>query len=334
VDKLGFVRTIEAVFAAIIALSVFAFIQSYNIVQVQSFMRSPATELNDFLDFIDNGELTSVVNDYDYLRLDSIFNYLFFETINYYFEPVYYDKLTATSSIELTQPNISFTYNFPRGIDKNSIRVVTENYELSTNAVFDWYYTPITFNESFTDAYVEVNATLQTSAINNNSLKFFVRDKETLLSLTNWSQGATSANATIIVYVPEVESGEMCYLYFAKNDSYINISYASLTATREVASTIFNTQEARTAEVVFSPDLLNNSDTNLYIKYSLFTSEPNGYTNLTNVNNLPVTIRISSSNLKQGTSPATTNFKGSDIVKRIIPTNNGFVELRVYGDYI
>ncbi|MFA5405796.1 MAG: hypothetical protein WC307_00355 [Candidatus Nanoarchaeia archaeon] len=317
--------------AAIIAMSAYTFIQSYNIGQVQSFDRSPKTEVNDFLTFIESVELGSIIKDYDYLRLNSLFNYFFYETIYYYFEPVYYEKIIVASTLDNDSP-ISFTYHFPNGIDKNSIRLISGDYELSTNALFNWYYVPIVFNESIIDDYISINTTLQQSAINNNSLKFFVRDRETIMSVTNWSASDSSANATIIVYVPEANNSENCYLYFAKNDSYVNISYPSLTATREVNVTLFNTQEARTAEVMFSPGNLTTST--FYIKYSLFTSEGNHYTSLTGINNTGLTIILQDNKIKRGSAPTTTSIKGSESIKRIVPLSNGFVELKVYGGYI
>jgi len=334
VDRLAFVKTVEAILAAVIAMSVYNFIQDYNTNQVQTISRSPETMINDFLNVI---ELDDIIKNYDYLGLDSLFFNLFYETIYYYFEPVYHEKITVTASDYEAWPNISFIYHFPQGIDKNSVRVVSGNYELGTNATFNWYGIPLNFNQSVNDEYIEINATIDGTNINNNSLKFFIRGKESLLSITDWNESPANtspvyANATVIVYVPEINTSESSYIYFARG-GFTNITYPSLTATKEINTTKFNIEETRTAEVIFSPDNISSSTDTYYLKYTLFSNENNGYNNFMTINNTGVSISLLEDRLKEGTVPYTTISRGEDSIKKIIPINGGFVELRVYGGY-
>jgi hypothetical protein len=328
VDKLGFVKTLEAILAAIVAVSMYNFVQGYTVKQVEAVSRTPEAPINDFLNVID---LETIVNDYDYLRLDSLFYNLLYETIYYYFEPTYYERVIVVSDSQKSWPNISFTYHFPQGIDKNSIRMVSGNYELPTNASFNWYRVPVTFNESITDNYVEVNISVDESNINKNSLKFFVREKESLLSINYWNESPSEFNASLIVYIPEIEEDERAYVYFSKS-IFINQSYPSLALTKNVESLIFNKEEARSAQVVFSPDNISPSTNTFYIKYKLFSNDKNNYYYFSSINNTGLSINKDNS-IKQGSSPFTVVIKGESSVKKLIPLNNGYCELIIYGGY-
>ncbi len=320
-DKLAFVKTVEAVLAAVIAFNAYNFLQMTAASQARTIERNPSKEIRDFMDIIG---LESIVNDYDYLKLDSLFSYLFFNSIYYYFEPVYYDKFI----INKTDANISFAYNFPTGIDENSVRVIGNNRELKTNALFHWYKVPIKFNSSLTNDYVEINATLDKGNINNKSLMFFINGKKSVLSLVRWNQSQDSANVTIIAYVPKATPSDKCFIYFS-TDNYTNITYPSLSATRQVNSTFFNTVKAETADVLFSP--IENTSS-YYLRYSLFTSSSNNYDNVININNSGLHVSVNTS-LKGGTHPRQATIKGKSFVRKIVPRQNGFVELRVYGGY-
>lgn len=329
-DKLGFVKTVEAILAALVSVSIFTFIQSQNINRENAILRAPTQELKDILDI---AKLSSLVQDYDYLELDSFFSRVFFETINYYFEPVYFDRITIKSDYNKTWPIISFTYEFPTGIDKNSIKLVTSDYELSTNAVFNWYVIPVSFNEQIIDDYVQINFSVKELNINNNSFKFFVRDYESIVSVDNWASVPNESNTSLIAYVPELEINELAYVYFADNRTNYSINYPSLSVTNYAESIAHTLSESRMCEVIVQPDELSTTPANYYLKYSLFTNENNFYKNLEPVNNTGLTIDYDN-RLRQGTTPQINTAKGSNSVKKIIPTKNGFVELRVYGDYI
>lgn len=330
VDRLAFVKTVEAILASVVAMSIYTFLQSQSLNQVQTPTRSMAPEISDFVNKVINPELIGVVKNYDYLMLDSLFNRLFFEASYYYFEPVYYEKTSVTSNYNKTYPNISMVYHFPQGTDENSVRIIQNGYELNTQALFNWYFVPVTFNETIIDENIKFNVTMQSPNINNNSLKFFINGKESLLSINYWSNDSASANATITVYIPELGSNDNCYVYFARNNGFINITYPSLSNARTVIPTISITRQARTAEVIFTPPSINSTSSDYYIKYSLFTSEDDNYNRISLVNNTGVSIEAGNE-LKDGSVPFSTTIKGQESFKKIIPLANGFVELRIYG---
>ena len=329
-DKLGFVKTVEAILAALVSVSIFTFIQSQNINRENTIERAPTQELKDILDIV---KLDSIVTNYDYLELDSLFSRVFFETINYYFEPVYFDLVTIRSDYNKSWPVISFTYEFPTGVDKNSIKLVTSDYELSTKAVFNWYYMPVSFNEQIIDDYVQINFSVKDLNINNNSFKLFVRGYESIVSVDNWESVPNESNTSLIGYVPELEINELAYVYFADNSTNYSINYPSLSVTNNAESTAYTLGESRMCEVIIQPEEISSTPTSYYLKYSLFTNEKNFYKNLEQVNNTGVTIDYDN-RLRQGSSPLINTAKGGHAIKKIIPTKNGFVELRVYGDYI
>lgn len=328
VDKLAFVKTLEAILAAVVAVSLYNFLQTYSSGQVEAFTRPPDILLNDFLDVI---ELDEAVNNYNYLILDSLFNTFFYDTIYYYFESVYHEKILVGGG-NGSPRNLSFIYHFPQGIDRNSVRIFSQNYELSTQALFNWHRVPLNFNESLTDEYVKFNLTIDETGVNNESLRFFIRDKESELSLTDWTEEGSAVNASLITYVPEIEAGELSYVYYSTG-LLNNASYPSLSETKEVQATIYNSQEARTADVIFSAESVNESARTYYIKYSLFTEEPDNYPIITLINNSGVELEIKKNKLKEGTTPYSTTIRGEDAVKRILPIDDGFVELTVYGGY-
>ncbi len=327
-DRLGFVRTVEAILAAVVALNIYNFLITQNNNQIQTIDRLPNIEINDFLNVIN---LNDIVNDYDYLRLDSLFNKLFFETMYFYYEPVYYDKIIIRSNETVSWPNISFVYHFPKGVDENSIRILSDNHELRSNASFNWFSVPVTFNESIINEYVSVNFSLSDSGINNNSLMFFVNNKRTILSLDYWNEDSGSTNFTVTVYIPSINTTDRGFLLFSKN-FFNNLSYPSLTASKVVNSTIYNVQKARTATIIFSPDSLNSSSKDFFIRYSLFSNEDDYYDNFNEINNSGVYFNVNEV-LKSGTIPYTASIKGSYLVKKIVPLTDGFVELRVYGGF-
>lgn len=331
VDRLGFVKTIEAILAAVVAMSVYNFVQKQSINQAQTPTRLSSPEIGDFINKVINPEVQDIVENYNYLMLDSLFQRLFFETAYYYFEPIYYEKMTVTSQFNKSLPNISFIYHFPEGIDKNSVRITSGNYDLDTKALFNWYAVPVRFNEPISDENIVFNLTLQGSNINNNSLKFFIRGKESLLFLNYWSNASSSANATVTVYIPEVNNTEYCYVYFAKNNGFVNITYPSLSNARAVIPAVYTTRDARTAEVIFTLPNVTITSSEYYIKYSLFTNENDNYNIIDAVNNTGVSVEAGST-LKTGSAPYTTTIRGRNSFKKIIPLSNGFAELRVYGD--
>ncbi|MBD3311934.1 hypothetical protein GF352_00540 [archaeon] len=327
-DKLAFVKTLEAILAAVVAVSLYNFLQTYSSGQVEAFTRPPDTLLNDFLDNID---LNSVVNEYDYLTLDSLFSNLFYETIYYYFEPVYHEKLLVSGD-NGSPRNISFIYHFPLGVDKNSVRVFSSNYELNTNALFNWRRVPLNFNESISDEHLKFNITIDEQGVNNQSLRFFIRGKESVLSITDWVEGPSTINASIISYIPELASGELCYVYYSTG-LLNNASYPLLSESKEAQATIYNSQEARTADVLFSAESLGSETSTYHVKYSLFSENPDNYAEITNINNTGVTLEIKEDEIKGGSAPYSATIRGENAVKRVLPIDNGFVELTVYGGY-
>lgn len=328
-DKLGFVKTVEAVLAAIIAVSIFNFIQNQNMNQASNFNRAPTQELKDALNII---SLNEIVKEYDYLELDSLFSRVFFETINYYFEPVYYDRIKIISDNNKSLPTISFTYDFPIGVDKNSIRLITTDYEISTKVLFNWYYLPVSFNNSLIDDYVQINISMDGFNANNNSFKFFVRDYESRASVDYWNALPDTSNVSLIVYVPELEPNEIAYVYFSDNSTNYSVNYPDLTITNYIQPNKYSISLSRTGEVIFQPDYVSTTPTDYYLKYSLFTKEKDSYKDLLSVNNTGLTFDYNNQ-LKKGSAPLVALAKGGYSVKKIIPTSSGFVELRVYGDY-
>jgi len=329
VDKLGFVKTLEAVLAGVVAMSLLNFVQTYTSSRLSVAQRSPNTIINDFIDVMD---LRAVVEEYDYLTLDSYFHNLFFETVYYYFEPTYFEKLTITSDHEVSWPNTSFIYHFPSGIDENSIGIISGGYEFPTKALFNWYQIPINFGESVVDEYISFETTIEDQGINNNSFRFFVKGKESLISVNSWNESPLSVNVSLTVYVPEIDSSEDCHIYYSKG-GFINQTYPLLTPTKELTPVVYNIQESRTAEIIFSPDSISTSSTDYYLKYTLFSDYSDNYEDFELVNNSGITITVEDDSLKEGTSPYSTTIRGPNAVKRVIPLSSGFVELKVYGDF-
>ncbi len=322
-DRLGFVKTFEAILAGLIALSLYSFIQTNDVVNIKTIDRPPVSEINDFIDSIN---INNIINNYDYKRLDYLFNKLFFDTIYYYFEPTYYEQISVNISDE---SNITFLYHFPRGIDENSIRINNGKYDLPTNAYFNYYVIPIVFKDNINNKVVSINISSTISNVNNKSFRLFINNYETLINVTYWNNSNNNFNATINAYIPSINNNTKTYLLFGVN-SVVNNTYHSLANPINVNYFLEPVEKARSAEITFNTGNISSGINYFYVKYSLFTNKPAVNYNLTkNVVNVDCRKRI-----VIGTTPINANIKGRYGVKRIIPITNGFVELNIYGDYI
>lgn len=336
VDRLSFVKTVEAIYAAAIILSMYMIVQAHVNEQLGVFQRNPITILNDFLRMINNnGLINEAISDYDYTSIDNLFRKLFLKSVYYSFEPTYFERVKVKASINESMPNISFTYHFPLGIDKNSVSVTNSVYALPTNALFNWYATPIVFDTDLNNTYVEVNITIDAQGIDNKTLMYFVNDKRSSLDIHNWSLISGNVfNATLILFVPEVKKNIKTYVYCAQNNSLINFTYPSLTKTMDVNYNYFSTFKSTMGQVVFTPVNVSSVSTDTYyITYMLYSNQDDNYANITLVDNSGITITPELNYLKQGSTPIYTTFMGKYSASRVFPKKGGFVKLTVYGGY-
>lgn len=335
-DRLGFVKTIETVLAAILIISIYSTIQASINNQIGTIKRNPTTLMNDFIEMINEaGILDEAVSSYNYLLLDRSFQSMFLKSVYYYFEPVYYEKLKLTSEYNLTMPNISFVYDFPLGIDENSVRISNNQYELETNARFNYYVTPVSFSEDINDSYVEINITLKAQNLDNKTLMYFVKNKRSYIELLNWTRvNLGSYNATLVVFVPEAKRNEKTYVYCAQTPSFVNFTYPDLTANKVVGYSYFNTYKSSTGQAIFTPqDTKAGRVDTYYITYTLYTNLDNSYADITRVNNTGISLSPELDYLKEGIPPVYSSQKGEYSIQKIIPKEGGFVKLTVYGGY-
>lgn len=338
VEKHAFVKTIEVMLAALLLISSFNMIQERMNVQTEAIVRDPSSIENELIDLLAyEGVLSSIIRDYDYLRLDSLFDYLLPNGLIYYFEVYYFTRLTVTGDNNRTNLNLGFVYHFPRDIDKNSIRVLLDNYELPTEARFDWYRIPIRINTAINQEFVGINnITLTGNNISRSSLRFFINDNESIMDVEDWVEisGNNTVNASITVFIPRVDESADAYLYYATNNSVYNASPYSLSPSRNITVITFSRESTSTADVLFTLDELNASQTrSLYLLYALFTNEPNTYYNITSFNNTGINLDIENNYIKRGTTPLLLSYKGAYSVDRVIPTSYGLAKLVVYGGY-
>ncbi len=336
VDRLGFVKTLEAILAAIIMMSMYGIINDFITKQVGAYQRDPTFLMNDFIEMLaKNNLINDAINNYEYSEMDALFYEYFLKSIYYYFEPRYYERIKVKSEINKTYPNISFVYHFPFGIDENSVRVTGNEYELPTKALFNWYATPIVFLEDINNSYVEVNITIEASGIDNKTLMYFVNDKRSILDVHKWTKvDQDMYNATLVLFVPEVKKNVLTYVYAAQNDSMINFTYPSLNKNLDIQYYQLNTFKTTTGLVVFTPENVSSTrDDTYYIEYTLYSHQDDNYADIKIVNNTGITIIPELDYVKHGSSPAYATTKGEYSVKRLFPKKGGFVELTVYGGY-
>ncbi len=314
VDKLGFVRTIEAILAAAIAFSIYNFIQTYIYSQITDVKITPKTEINDFISLIN---VDDYVKNNDYLGLDYLFNKMFYKNVYYYFEPTYFKKIV----IENATQNISFVYHFPLGIDKNSIKMYYNGSEVPTNALFNWKRVPILFQSDVFNKYVKFNISIDNGS--PDTFMFFIKNEKVPLNISYWD----GENITIGIYVPHVEKNEVGYFYYS-NSNNIKEEHYNFDGEFINVSTL-NIEYAPSAEIMLKP---KNNGT-YYLEFSLFSNKKNDYANIENINNNGLIIDYDE-NIKGGTIPISTTLKKGCVVKKIIKINNGLVELKIYGGYI
>jgi len=332
VDKLGFIKTFEVVLAAVLLLSIYSALQASIFMQSEETKRSISDQLRDFLDYLsESGELKSVVESYNYLRLDSLFDRLFFRNINYYLEPRY-NLLVNIDSDSPGPRNVSFVYDFPEGIDKNSIKVLKEGYELPVNAFFNWYKCRVKFNQDIKDESVNINFTIPITA-SNKTLKFYINSNEVAIDLNNWAIAGQFINASLTIQVPEVKANQNGYLYFSNEDSSIKSTYSTLTPTITPNLTVYNYEQSNMAEVLLQTSFDEGVNL-LYLDYSLFSSIEASYKIISGVNNEGVRVKVSNDDIKDySTKPILTLSKSGESVDWLIPIKGGFSILTVYGEY-
>jgi len=299
----GFMKTIEAVLAAIMVITMFGFLSNKIYEPVIDERINPAPTIDSMIDMI-SYELKHDIKDCNLERVQYLIKELTpdefrTKTIIEYVTQI---NISATGNISNAR-NVSFTYNFPTQVDQNSVRLYSSAHDYPLNVSWNWVKIPILLqnnNESRYDFAISIN-NLNLSHTNalNNTLTFFWKNKKTRIDL----EGTTITNSypivNITVEIPEMkpyESGTG-YLTFARGASSYNASFTNLTG-NDFNITIMNDTYSRRADVYFTLPSLSGSET-LYLSYLIGTESSNRYVpRESNYNNTGISFDIAWDNLK------------------------------------
>lgn len=281
----AFVRSLEVIFAAALLLLVYPVLSiKIQPISMEEEYDFPKT----FLNILDSLNVENYLSNFDFRAIDSIF-YNYFSDFPYglqfeYFIPI---KIKNEDQFE-KNTTISFSYNFPLAVDKNSVEII--NHQVDVRWV--WYRIPILLrsNSSLSNSNIELkNVTLNAdSEISNKSLIFFFENKKQKISLKSWNPSSNNlVNVSIIANIPFMEANEsyLCYLYYATNSSFADEIYYQLQKNTEIQYSFGSPQEASRADIILNISFSPLEEKNLILKYNVGTEGNSNYVSFESVNN-------------------------------------------------
>lgn len=337
----GFVRTLESVIAMLIAVGVLSW--ATNVVSQFSSAEAQSGEVDMLLDsLIDMGILGDYLESYDFRGVESLLYYTLPQSVRMKIE---LRKWTRIEVKELSGANVTkvlyFTYNFPKGTNPYSIKVLDGSYTLKTRANWVWYRVPITIHgngSSLSNITVEVtNITIHADGpISNNSFVFYYKGRETRMR-AEWEGNQTDRIVNVTALLPSLVGYEeaKAYLYYATNETLWNSTYVNLPSPVPVDYEVGGWEKAPRADVLFEVALAQNEEKTLYMEYEV-NSKGGSYPQIDReeVNMSDVELSLWENELKEGKEPLFKETpKEVEASSRFVPTDKGVFRIDVYAWY-
>jgi len=348
----GFMRMTEALISLIILIFVFLQVTSNLLAQQSSEDVTLIPLLSSYLNTISRLDSTKeVLENYDFSQVDFLFSKLA-ERI-----PIKVELEYNLKNIEIFNPTnqtlndqiIAFTYNFPLGIDENSIRIAGEEGEYQVEVRKVWFRIPIRIetpmsiengNITIDNLYLD---TFGEGKINNQSIKFFVNGVKAKVELRNYvelSPDGSKAKINITFNIPELAAGlNKCYLYYSTNDSISTLfpeTYFSLEETTFPSLTILigAPEKSYTFDILAKvPQVDAYERKDLTLSFKVGTSEQRMFGRFNFQNPSSLIVNLLENSIKDGGSYiATKTYSGKAYVyETTVSIDEGFVKVRLYG---
>lgn len=301
----GFIKTSEAILAVMLVFTLFSYLSQRIAAPILSVEKDTTSVQDSVLDML-APELKDDLKACDLSRVQYLLDSFKPGDMDGKMEITQITSVKITSEANLSLRNVSFTYNFPNYVDKNSVSAysVLKNYPVSVN--WNWYELPIIIQNDLVARkdydLLLTGLNLSESGVVNDSLVFYWDNREVLIDLKSFSAHAGYSLANISVRIPSLLPGESGtgYLLFAVNSTYFRQDYSSL-GSNNVSYEAVSVQGSSRGDVFLSLDELNGSE-NVYLEYHVGSEVNRSYPLIGGVNNSGVDFKVYWSDLKPCTS--------------------------------
>ncbi|MCW1303818.1 MAG: hypothetical protein OH339_01860 [Candidatus Parvarchaeota archaeon] len=287
----GFVKMVEVTISMIVLLFIF-FQMIVPIMQQQS--REDLIFIQTLCSYLKTVSQTQamkeVYRNYGFSQLDFMFSKLA-EVANLQLEleyTLYNVMIINPTNITLEDELAAFTYHFPRGINKNSIRVGDSEFGDFQLWVGDnWFRIPITIQTS--EEWEELNLTLDNlflttfgnGEINNRSIQFYLGGEKMRVEVRDFisQAGGTSAIVNLTVNLKKLGKGSFkAYVYYSNNNSISKIFpefYYELAESQATVTKLIGTAERTSTYdlIIKVPRVMPFERKILYLKFKVGGAE-------------------------------------------------------------
>jgi len=291
----GFIKTPEAIIAALLVFAGLYFISERVYAPILTLEQDASIFGDSLLDVLES-ELQRSVAVCDLRRVQYLFHTLRPPTMESKILIEQVGEVDLNTNESFASKVLTFSYNFPDYVDKNSVYIYSQTEEFLTNVDWVWFATPlIVFNDQAEKVSFEAlfkNVTLTKQNVINTSIMFFWNNSLVPTNISGFDDQGNYATVNVNARIPFLEAGESgtAYVLFAVNNTTYTQIYENFTGSASGFNyTVMGTIEQTRGDIRFRA--LNITQTQrLYVSYSLgtvsntpyfpITEEPNN----TNVN--------------------------------------------------
>ncbi|MBR9678099.1 MAG: hypothetical protein GOU97_02305 [Nanoarchaeota archaeon] len=322
-------KSMEAILTILFFMGSYVYFTQRVYTPTESFQRNPSRLGRVLLNSLDEtGLLSQDLEKYDLRSLENKLYYIMPERFGYQVRAEYFSKITLNSTggtwdagtnktINHFDQAVALTFNFPSYVDKNSVHVFSDGYSFDRNVDWNWYSVPIyliTNNTRVENGVIGItNLSLKTNGetVNKSAFVFQVDDTLYRLNVTNQTVFGSDMNVTVNVSLSLLPANTktLAYFYYAGGSTSYNSNNAglyvnSLLVNSSVATSVGEPQNSTRADTQFFIPLMNHSNKEFYLSYSIGTSDTDDYNSTLNTSydNTNVTINFEKDN-RGGTPP-------------------------------
>ena len=289
----GFVRSLELVLVIVLVFGIFMIVSSQIFRVTTSLKANPSRVTGSLLETM-SPYLQKNVENYDLSSGESLLNYNLIENNIVERTVLEYDSFLGSFS---TNVEHVVTYNFPEGVDPNSIQLRSQESTYVRNVKWNWFRIPITIKSEEIiggNLFLQVEVPLDTR---EDTFVFYYDNKKMSIDINKFETTNNTGFVSFVVNIPEIKEENQAYLYFSPDSPYKS-DYSSLTGSIIRNLTIGKMERAPRADIIFKP-----TKSDVYIKYSLGSANINSYNSSMVSENYK---KIDDSLLKGGKAPIRT----------------------------
>jgi len=353
--KKGFMKSVEAILTILFFMGIYVFLTQRVYSPAGDFERNPSRQGMVLLQSLDDsGILSQDLKSFDLRSVENKLYYLMPERFGYHSDSEYFSKITLNSTGGTWDDNtnstinhfnqvLAFTYNFPEHVDKNSVQLLGQGYSFDRNVDWNWYRVPvylITNSSSVENWVVEiVNLSLKTSGetVNSSSFVFQAGKELFMINDTNTSFFSDDMNVTVNVSIPFLtpNTKTLANFFYAGGATSFNsdnsgLNSNSLVSNASLAAVFTQAENSSRGDVQFFKPYSNNSKEEIFLSYSIGTSETNDYNTTLNSTHDNTDVSLSFNNeYRGGTPPIVKSIPGSNVysVSRLVNMDGDYAKI-------